>query len=715
MRRLGIDIGGTFTDLVLFESATGELRRHKVLTTPADPAEGVIQGVGELLEASGAPGAALGEVVYATTVATNSLLERKGPATALLTTEGFRDVLLLQRQARYDLYDLMVDKAAPVLTRRQIYGVEERMDAAGSVLVPLEEDDVRRLVDVLATEGVVTIAITFLHAYANDAHERRAADIIEAIAPTMHVSRSAVVAPVVGEYERTVTTVVDAYVKPLTIEHLGRLTRQLTDLGVQAPLRVMLSDGGVTSVDEASRRPVRMIESGPAAGAQAGAAIGVAVGESNVIAFDMGGTTAKVALIEDGRPALGDSLEVDREGLVPGSGLPLSIPSVDLIEIGSGGGSVAVMQGGILTVGPESAGADPGPACYARSGTRATVTDADLLLGYLSPDYFLGGRLSLDVEAAEAAVRRDVGAPLGLSLQDAARGIYEVINSNMEAAIRAGTVRRGRDPRDYALVATGGAGPMHAVALAKALGITRVMCPSASGVASALGLLMAEHRTHLVRATVNALDETAPRRIAEEFEHLRREAEEIFADEVHAGSELTFRHAVGVRYRGQGYDLKVELPGDGALDPTAVAERFYAAYEQLYGRTATAPLEITTAHIDAVLDVPRIQQLARPHAAELSGMSGPRARRRVFDVTLGAWLEAAVWRQDAVPAGTSIAGPAVLEQDESTAVFFTGDEGWIDEGGNLIVSVAAPGRRHRGPAHDETRPPTGDRLGSSRR
>ena len=339
MKRLGVDVGGTFTDLVLFESTTGELRRHKVLTTPADPAEGVIEGVVELLQLSGAGANELGEVVYATTVATNSLLERKGPAMALLTTEGFRDVLLIQRQARYDLYDLLVDKASPVLRRREIHGIRERMDVSGSELVPLDEDGLSSLVSELAADGVGTIAIAFLHAYRNDAHERRAAEIIDVVAPNTHVSLSSVVAPVVGEYERSVTTVIDAYVKPVTIDHLRRLTTQLRDLGVQAPLRVMLSDGGVTSVDQATRRPVRMIESGPAAGAQVGAAVGAAAGEVNVIAFDMGGTTAKVALIENGRPTLGDYLEVDRVGLVPGSGLPLTIPSVDLIEIGSGVGA----------------------------------------------------------------------------------------------------------------------------------------------------------------------------------------------------------------------------------------------------------------------------------------------------------------------------------------------------------------------------------------
>jgi N-methylhydantoinase A len=556
------------------------------------------------------------------------------------------------------------------------------------VIKPLDEESLRTLVRRLASEGVRAIAIVFLHSYRNDEHERRAAQIVAEVAPDCHVSVSAAIAPVIGEYERTNTTVVDAYVRPGTTEHLSRLSAQLRADGIAGELRVMLSDGGVTSVEHASSRPVRMIESGPAAGAKMGAFVGEVVGEPNIIAFDMGGTTAKVALVEDGRPTLGDQLEIDRVGMVPGSGLPLAIPSVDLIEIGSGGGSIARVHGAILQVGPDSAGADPGPVCYSRGGARATVTDADLVLGYLNPSYFLGGRLELDRDAAHAALERDVAGPLQLSVEDAARGVYEVVNANMAAAIRAGTIQRGRDPRQYAMVATGGAAPMHAVAIARSLGIPRVVCPAVAGVASAVGLLMAEHGTTFVHASLVGLDERFAELAAAEFQALVDEARPLFEREVAEGRTLSLRRSVGLRFRGQGYDLCVDAGEDG--DPITVKElaaSFHSEYERLYGPTEPGPLEATSWHLDAV---------AAAHSTDASGMAGkpavgtraPGERRSIYDVSLADWVDAGVWRLEDVGPDRVLDGPGVLEQAESTLVFFSGDTVAVDATSNVVVTLA---------------------------
>jgi N-methylhydantoinase A len=692
MKRVGVDIGGTFTDLVLYDSDRRALTLHKVLTTPDDLAAGVIRGVAELLGAGGTRAAELEDVTYATTVATNAVLERKGRPMALVTTRGFRDVLLIQRQARYDLFDVFIDKPSPLLRRRDIFEVRERIDAQGNTLTELDEREVRAVAGELATRSVEAVAVCFLHGYREPRHERRAAAILAEELPGCYVSSSHEVSPLIGEYERSNTTVTDAYVKPITATHLARLEEGLADLGFPGRLSVMLSDGGIATVARAAASPVRLIESGPAAGAQIAAFVGASVGTPRVIAFDMGGTTAKIALVEDGRPTLSDQLEVDRVRMIPSSGLPLSIPSVDLIEIGSGGGSVARVEGALLRVGPASAGAVPGPVCYGGGGTAPTVTDADLMLSYLNPDYFLGGRMALDAEAAAAAIEREVAAPLGLDLRAAARGIYDVINASMEQAIRAGTVQRGRDPRDYVLVATGGAGPVHAVALARALGVPRVVVPPASGVASALGLLAAKPRATYVRSGLTPVDDRFAERGAAHFDELVREAREGFTPEQRDSGRLVLNRSVGLRYVGQGYDLTVDVPGapDEPIRTDAAVESFHVAYERLYRRSERGePIEATTWRLEAVLETPVLEAGSMPAAGRSGGAADARGAgtREIWDVALGAHVEAGVWRYGDLSAGASIDGPAVIEQVESTTVLFTGDRADVDELGNIVISV----------------------------
>jgi N-methylhydantoinase A/oxoprolinase/acetone carboxylase beta subunit len=691
MRRVGVDIGGTFTDLVLYDTESKRLTLHKVLTTPANPADGVLRGVAELLAQSETAAGDVDDVTYGTTVATNAVLERKGPPTALLTTAGFRDVLLIQRQARYDLFDLFIDKPKPLLRRRDIHEVRERLAPDGDTLVDLDEAGVRELIAELQRDGVSTVAIAFLHAYRDGRHEQRAAQLVRELYPACHVSLSSEVAPLVGEYERTNTTVTDAYVKPLIAEHLHELEDGLAGIGVTAPLAVMLSDAGVASVERATAVPVRIIESGPAAGAQIAAFVGAAVGADRVIAFDMGGTTAKVALIENGRPTLSDELEVDRLRFIPGSGLPLRIPSVDLIEIGSGGGSIASVERSTLKVGPESAGASPGPVCYGGGGVSPTVTDADLVLEYLNPEFFLGGRMQLEVEAAREAIARDVAEPLGLTVEEAARGIYEVINASMEQAIRAGTVQRGRDPRDYVLVATGGAGPVHAVALARSLGVPKVIFPPASGVASALGLLAAEPRASYARSGLTRFDNGFAAEAQRRFAELAAEAERDFARESGEGRRLSLRRSVSIRYVGQGYDITIDVDGHGgaAVDGEAMLESFHAAYERLYDRSERGePVEATTWRLDATVETPVLELAGREASGDGDAEHGV---RQIWDPGAGATVAARSWRYDALPSGATIDGPAVIEQTESTAVIFTGDRAVLDESGNIVVSIAGAG------------------------
>lgn len=691
-KRLGIDIGGTFTDLVLYDSESKRIARHKLLTTPDNPAEAVLAGMQQILEDTASLPEEVDEMTYATTVATNAVLERKGPRVALITTEGFRDVLLIQRQSRYDLFDLFIDKPLPLLRRRDIHTVKERLTSAGVTHVALDVAGSRRLATKLRGEGVESVAISLLHAYRDGRHEEQVADIFAEVHPDCYLSLSSAVSPIIGEYERTNTTVTDAYVKPATIKHLEVLEAGISQMGISASLTVMLSDGGLAPVDRATDVPVRMIESGPAAGAEIAAYIGRNVGSNDVIGFDMGGTTAKVVLIEDGRPTLSDELEVDRIRMIPGSGLPLKAPSVDLIEIGTGGGSIASVDGTVIRVGPESSGASPGPAAYGRGGDRATVTDADLLLGYLNPDFFLGGRMQLDTGAARKAIARDVAEPLRIDAHAAARGIYEVINGSMEQAIRAGTVQRGRDPRVYSLVATGGAAPVHATAIARSLGIRRVVCPPASGVASALGLLAAERRTSLARSLLVRLDDPNFSKLAkEQFALLEQDAERAFGKKLRSDQRLVFRRSISVRYVGQGYSLDIPYSdgGNGSLNVEVVVEGFHEAYEQLYGRSERdTPAEITTWRLDAVLPTPSLTLEERQVEA---AASSPAKLRAIYDIAAGEFQEATVHRFDILGAGAQITGPAVIEQSESTIVIFAGDRAEIDAHGNVIVSVGKEG------------------------
>ena len=689
--RLGIVVGGTFTDVVLLDEASGALRFGKVLSTPEDQSIGSLEGArGTLAEAGVAP-AAVRDVVHATTVATNAVLERKGAVTGLVTTAGFRDILASAREARYDIYDLAITLPEPLVPRARRVEVTERLDFRGEVLTGLDEASVATAAAALAAAGVEAVAICLLHAHVNGAHERRVAEILrDRLPPAVEISVSSEVAGEAREYERSSTVAVDAYVKPMMRRYVERLAEGLRQGGIGRQLSLMLSHGGIGEAREvAARHPVRMIESGPAAGAAAAAYVArEALGGADAVAFDMGGTTAKMSLVRGGTPAVTHEYEVAHvHRFKRGSGLPLQISAVELLEIGAGGGSIARLSPlGLLTVGPHSAGARPGPACYGRGGTEPTVTDADLLLGYLDPGFFLGGAMALDREAAQAAVAT-LGARLGLDGDQAAFGIHDIVNEHMAAAVRAHAAEEGVDLRRFGLIAFGGAGPVHAWALARKLGIPRVVIPFGAGVASAIGCLVAPPAVDLVaalRAPLAALDWPA---VAARVAAMRDGAEALIASLAGAGAETRLDLDVELRCEGQGYAVGVRLPPGVALDAGAVApltRAFAETYAGVYGHAPPdVPLEVVNirARLEQVKPPPALRQPATTAGAPVKGERSLRFDGR------GAPLRAKVYDRYALPPGETFDGPAIVEERETSTVIGPGARFHRDAAGHLVITM----------------------------
>ncbi len=688
--RVGFDVGGTFTDFAL-QTDDGRLLTGKRLTTPRDPARACVEGLRELVARAGLRWEELRQAVHGTTLGSNVVIERKGRDVALLTTRGFRDVLIIGREKRYQLYDLFIEKPAPLVPRSRIREVTERIAFDGEVLTPLDEAELRATVRALAKEGITALAICFLHAYVNPVHERRAAEIVREEAPHVAVSLSSDVSPVIREYERTSTTVVNAYVMTAVRDYLERLERALADLGYRGRLFVMQSSGGIATAETMARFPVRMIESGPAAGALMAAAYGKLTGDPDLVAFDMGGTTAKLALVAGGRPRTVGEFELHRVRLQPGSGIPMNIQAIDLVEIGAGGGSIARVALGVIAVGPESAGADPGPICYGLGGTEPTVTDANLVLGYLNPDYFLGGRMRLDLDAARRGIEAAVARPLGLALPEAAWGIHQIVNSNMELATRVVSIERGYDPRRLALVAFGGSGPVHGCRLAQALGIPRVILPAAAGVTSAIGLLAAEVRFDLSRSYVTPLRALDPG-------HLRRIVEEMttagtaVVREAGVAGPLSVVRTADLRYVGQGYELTVPLP-DGPVGgevEAALRTAFHQVYAQRYGYAdPAAEVELVTVGVSVIGAGPEVRLPEhRPATRQLAEARKP--DRLVYFPELGGYQPCPIYERARLPRGARLAGPAVVEEPESTTVLPPGAVAEVDPWANLLVSFPEP-------------------------
>lgn len=690
----GIDIGGTFTDLTLWQVGAGRIYSEKVLTTPSDPSEGTLRGFRSLLDKAGVPAENVKAVVHATTVATNAVIERKGPRIGLITTSGFRDVLELGTGLRYDIYDLYIAYPEPLVPRARRLEVGGRIDPKGNEVAPLAVQDIEQAVNRFKSMDVQSVAVCFLHSYANPRHEQEAARAIERICPGLSLSLSSQVASEAREYERTVTTTVDAYVKPLVENYLDRLSRELREEGFPGGLFIMLSHGGIARGEDAAKVfPVRMIESGPAAGVLAAGALGRLARRTNLLSFDMGGTTAKLCLIRDGEPAMAHEFEVARvHRFKRGSGYPLRIPAIELIEIGAGGGSIArVDRLGLLKVGPESAGAEPGPACYGRGGENPTVTDANLLLGFLDPAYFLGGDMSLDADAARRVITKHCAAPLGVSAEQAAAGIYNVVCENMADAARVHIAEQGEDPRRFVLMAFGGAGPLHACALARKLGIREVICPTGAGVISSLGQLTAPPAFDLVRTfygSLDSLDWSALRSLRDE---MAGEAGKYLKFAGVQPKQMVFSCAADMRCKGQGYDIRVPLP-DGVLGPARVPlirRNFWNEYKRLYGRSAAeVELEIVNLRLTARGPKPALrldwQNQGRRQPGGKAGLVG---KRRMFVQEAGGFRQASVYSRYHLEVGAKHQSPALVEERESTVVI--GGRSWFetDSQGNLLIHL----------------------------
>jgi len=685
--RVGFDVGGTFTDFAL-QTEDGRLLTGKRLTTPDDPARACVEGLQELVARAGLEWAQLAQAVHGTTLGSNVVIERKGGHVALLTTRGFRDVLIIGREKRYQLYDLLIEKPAPLVPRSRIREVTERVAFDGEVLVPLDEAGLRRTVQALRRDGVESIAICFLHSYANPAHERRAAEIVHEEAPRVAVSLSSEISPVIREYERTSTTVVNAYVMTAVRDYLGRLEESLAALDYRGRLFVMQSGGGIATAETMARFPVRMIESGPAAGALMAAAYGKLTGHADLVAFDMGGTTAKLSLIADGRPQTIREFELHRIRLQPGSGIPMNIQAIDLVEIGAGGGSIARVETGVLRVGPDSASAAPGPICYGLGGVEPTVTDANLVLGYLNPEYFLGGRMRLDLEGARRGIGDRIAGPLGLDVAEAAWGIHQVVTTNMELATRVVSIERGYDPRRLALAAFGGSGPVHGCRLAQALGIPRAILPAAAGVTSAIGLLAAEVRFDTSRSYVRRLDAIDPGYLASILDEMARQGAAVVR-EACVGGTLSVSRSADMRYVGQGYELSVPIPDGPVEGGTAAALRsaFDRVYAHRYGYSdPKAAVELVTAAVTVTGAGPEVRLGEQPPGARDIAQARKPSRPAYFPETRG-YVECAIYDRSRLPVGGTIPGPAIVEEPESTTVLPPGTTAEIDRWGNLLVKI----------------------------
>ena len=667
--RVAVDIGGTFTDVVL---RRGDAQvTAKVLTTAAEPAEGVVQGLRQVLAAADCQPADIGVLLHGTTLATNALIERRGARTALITTEGHRDVLEMALENRFEQYDVNIDRPLPLVPRRWRLPVSERMNATGEVLTPLREDAVRGLAPTLQEQGIESVAVGFLHAYANPAHERLARQALREELPELSITLASEVCPEIREFERFSTACANAYVKPLMSCYLADLQQRLAALGMDCPFLMMTSGGGLTSVAAAREFPIRLVESGPAGGVILAAQIAEELGLDRVVSLDMGGTTAKICLIDNGAPQHSRAFEVDRSyRFRKGSGLPVRIPVIEMVEIGAGGGSIAgVDRLGRVQVGPESAGSTPGPACYGRGGERATVTDANLLLGRLYADRFAGGSLGLDVDAAGAALLRDVAKPWrgeGGDASEAAAAVTEVVDENMAAAARAHAAEWGQDVTGRTIIAFGGAAPLHAAALMTKLGAERVLVPPAAGVGSAVGFLTAPVAYEVVRSRYMRLGDFDAAAVAATMREMRAEAEAVVAPIASAPLDET-RQAF-MRYCGQGYEIAVEVPP--TPDAGALRAAFDAAYEGLYGRLIPG------------LDVEILSWTLTLRCAVAS-------ERAVVPPPTRAEGDAVCHRgrveREAVARGDCVCGPANIVEDQTVVVVAEGCRAFVDERGNILV------------------------------
>jgi N-methylhydantoinase A len=685
--RLAVDIGGTFTDLALEQG--GRRTTTKVLTTPAAPEHGVMEGFRAITKAAGVAPGDIELIIHGTTLATNAVIERKGARTALITTEGFRDVIAMGNESRYDQYDLNIVLPEPLVPRYLRLPVPERLDNTGAILRPLDEEAVRALVPVLLREQVESIAVGLLHAFVNPVHERRIAAILHDALPDVPVSLSSEVSPEMREWERFSTTVANAYVQPMMARYLRRLEADLHAAGTPAPLFLMMSGGGLTTIETACRFPIRLVESGPAGGAIFSAHIARESGLENVLSFDMGGTTAKICLIDNYKPQTARTFEVARVGRFrKGSGLPLRIPVIGMVEIGAGGGSLAHVDSmGRIGVGPESAGADPGPACYGRGGTHPAVTDANLSLGRYDPARFAGGSMKLDIAAAHDALLADVGAKLGLTAELAALGVVEMVDENMANAARVHAIESGKTYEGRTLIAFGGGGPVHACRVAEKVGITRVLVPSGAGVGSAIGFLRAPVGYEVVRSLYQRFSTFDVAAVNDLLDDMRQEAEAAVAKGSFGAPTVETRTAY-MRYVGQGHEIPVPLPNQvlGVEDVGSIRSRYDEEYARFFDRPVPgSDVEIMSYSV-VVTTVTEDVTLPAPGENLFTTEATPVRTQLVRDTTTGAVSEWAIYDRAALVPDAVITGPAIVAEDETSTLIGPGWTATVNQLGYIELT-----------------------------
>ena len=692
--RLGIDIGGTFTDATLINENTGEIHVGKVPSTPEDPSVGFMNATDRMLREVAVSLDEVEYVVHGTTVATNAIIEKKVAPTGFITTDGFRDLLEIQRQIRPTLYDLHFEKPRPLVPRYLCFGIPERLDAQGQVLTPLDENALVEAVEQLKRENVTAVAVCFLHSYINPNHEKRVGEILHEVFPDAIVSLSSEVAPEFREYFRASTTVINACIRPIVARYLRHIEDRLREKGITAALLVMQSSGGVFTFASASEKPVFMVESGPAAGVIAATYLGTALGHPDVISFDMGGTTAKAGLVQNGAPRVTKEYEVGTAaqsgvGASRGAGYPIRTPVLDLVEIGAGGGSIAwVDSGGILRVGPQSAGADPGPVCYGKGGQEPTITDANLVLGRLNPSYFLGGEIELEVEAARKAVYEQCAQPLGMGIVETAHGIVEIANAAMTNALRLVSVQRGYDPRDFVLVAFGGAGPVHANRLAIEVQIPKTIIPMSPGTTSAMGLLVTDLKHDYSKTLIQRVDQADAEMVAKIYRELEVDGRANLEREGMNSEEITFMHQVDMRYVGQSYELTIPLP-DGKLSAAeieGVLSRFHREHHRAYGYSASnEPVEFVNLRLSAIgtINKPQLREIG---AGDSPLSAAQKAIRFVYFAERECFVECPIYDRYRLSAGFVLEGPAIVEEIDATTVIHPGYQALVDGFGNLILT-----------------------------
>ena len=686
--KLGIDIGGTFTDLVLLEPRSGKLFFGKTLTTYPDPTRGILNGLQELMSQHGKSVAEVTSLIHGTTLVTNAIIERKGAPTALLTTAGFEDVLEIGREMRYDIYDIFIRMPAPLVAKPFRKGIHERVDATGKVVTKLNEQEVIKILQALVKKGIRAVAVTLLHSYANPSHEKKIGEIIRRRFPTLAYSLSSEIMPEIREYERTSATVMNAYVQPLTGHYLAKLETILSTAGFKGQLHIMNSAGRLTTIEGATHAPIQLLESGPAGGTMAGIFFGELLKKKNLVAFDMGGTTAKASIIRNGQPEITNHFEAAREKrFKKGSGLPVRIPVIDMIEIGAGGGSIAhINHLGLLTVGPESAASQPGPACYNRGGELPTVTDADLVLGFLNEGYFLGGTMQLSREKARAAILKHIAAPLKISIEEAAWGIHRLVNENMASAARVQIIEKGLDPRLFSMMAFGGAGPVHAYHVARQLNAPQLIVPAGAGVLSALGFLVSPIATEEITSYISTLQQINWQHLQKVLTGMTDKGKKFLLQAGVPATRMKVSVVADMRYAGQGHEITVQLPAGklSAATIPAITRAFQTEYRLRYGRDMTGiPIEAVTWRV--LVSGPRTslhpkQSVVGKHHHPLKG------KRKVF------WgkqyIETPVYDRYLLTPGQRIQGPCIIEEFESTTV--VGSHGTVtaDQYNNLVIDLS---------------------------